>query len=398
MEASLLKKTAIQCLALMIVVITFSYALKQYQEVTIQASGKTVSDINFNDAWKMLQSKVNQWNGKPTDSLTPLAGDEKDVKNKLGTSYFVIEKPKGEHIKLELEDIYINQSIRITISGMSTDNMTVDTISRVRDNQIFVGLPSEKSIADSMENNEKKDPCHSITITSSQNKETKIFTEKMMLKLDNVYAYIIYEDANNFYIDLRKPSEVYDKILVIDAGHGGKDVGAISKNKDYYEKNVNLAIVKDLKELLDKEKIKVYYTRSGDDTVYLKPRSTLANAVDCDYFISIHCNANIASYPNGSEILYTNNKYKSVENLELAKLFSKEIMKSTSLKNRGIVKMKQKDIYIMDKARVPMVLIEVGYVTNKSDMKYMSKSSNRKAIVQGIYKGIMKAYEQLPVK
>jgi len=390
MDASLLKRTAIQCLALMIAVITFSYALKQYQEITIQASGQTIRDYNFYEAWKVLQ--------QPTNSQTPPVGVEKDVKNKLGTCYLVIEKPKGDHVEIDLEDIYINQSIRLTISGMTTDKMADNTISRVRDNQVFVGMPSDKSEADSVEHKEKKDPCYAITSTSSQDKETMLFTQMLMLKLDKVYAYIIYEDANNFYIDLRKPSEVYDKILVIDAGHGGKDVGAISWNDDYYEKNVNLAIVKDLKELLDKEKIKVYYTRTEDDTVYLKPRSTLANAVDCDYFISIHCNANGTSYPNGSEILYTNNEYKNVENSELAKLLSKEIMKNISLKNRGIVKMKQDDIYIMDKAKVPMVLIEVGYVTNKSDMKYMSKSSNRKVIAQGIYNGIMKAYKQLPVK
>ena len=89
MDASLLKRTAIQCLALMIAVITFSYALKQYQEITIQASGQTIRDYNFYEAWKVLQ--------QPTNSQTPPVGVEKDVKNKLGTCYLVIEKPKGDH-------------------------------------------------------------------------------------------------------------------------------------------------------------------------------------------------------------------------------------------------------------------------------------------------------------
>ena len=65
---------------------------------------------------------------------------------------------------------------------------------------------------------------------------------------------------------------MYDRILVIDAGHGGLDSGAVSKDGRIYEKNLNLGIILALKELLDKENIKVYYTRIQDNKVYLRPR------------------------------------------------------------------------------------------------------------------------------
>jgi N-acetylmuramoyl-L-alanine amidase len=214
--------------------------------------------------------------------------------------------------------------------------------------------------------------------------------------LDSVYAPIVHEDEAYYYIDLKKPKDVYDKVLVIDAGHGGKDAGALSQGEKYYEKNINLGILLELKKLLDKENIKVYYTRTGDDKVFLKPREELANAVDCDYFISIHCNASEAEWPKGSEVMYYDREFKGVRNIDLANLFLDELSKTTPLETRYIVEKKKDEIYILKKAVVPSILIEVGYVTNNSDMKYLSQEKNRKAAAQGIYNGIMKAYEMYP--
>jgi N-acetylmuramoyl-L-alanine amidase len=242
-----------------------------------------------------------------------------------------------------------------------------------------------------------KDISRGITFTNITDSETGLPKIEILIELDSVYAYTIYEDDNYFFIDLRKPSEVYDKILVIDPGHGGKDAGALSKNEMYYEKNINLGIVLALKELLDKENIKVYYTRTADDTVFLRPRVTLANAVDCDYFISIHCNSNEVSSPNGTEVLYYDTEFNSVPSEELAKLFSDELGKTIELRNRGIVLKHSKEIFIMDKAEVPLILIEMGYLSNSMDLNYLINQQNQKTIAQGIYNGIMKAFKEMPV-
>jgi N-acetylmuramoyl-L-alanine amidase len=402
MDQTLLKKTALQCVALMLIVITFSYTVKQYHTVTIQASGQTTNDVtsaNNSDDQETLDS--NNADNQPVVKPDGSQPTTDEIMKKLGANYMVIKKPEGKQVELSLEDLYTDQSIKLTITGITSGAVNDDMIARVRDDQHFVGKPISVVKKDDDGNDildYQNDLCHEITITSLQGENTSLFTDKVLIKLDHVYAYIVYEDSENFYIDLKKPSEVYDKVLVIDAGHGGKDVGAQSRNDQYYEKNINLEIVKDLKELLDKEKIKVYYTRTGDNTIYLRPRSTLANDVDCDYFISVHCNANKVFYPNGTEVLYYDKKYKNVNNSDLAKLFSKEIGECIPLKNRGIVKKHNQDVYIMNKAAVPMVLIEVGYITNNSDMDYLSKSENRKTIAQGIYNGIMKAYEKLPVQ
>lgn len=401
MNKSLLRNAAIQSLALMIAVITFSYALSQYRIVTTAASSNIAEGAegtdSTNDSSRLELTAVQK----------QISGADANVLEKLGNNYLIVRKPQGNDLKLQLEDLYIKESIQLTITGLTSDQLTSSMISRVREDRIYTGDPKyTESTSMATDNHGKKqkvitrdynnDLCHGITITMKKDPLTGLYTAKILIALDSVYAYMTYQDSNYFYIKLQKPSEVYNKVLVIDAGHGGKDAGAISANKQYYEKDINLYILQDLKKLLDKEKdIKVYYTRTGDDKVFLRPRVTLADAVDCDYFISIHCNANEYAYPNGTEILYYNEKFKGVRNSDLAKLFSEELAKTTALKNRGTVKKHLKDIFIMDKATVPMILIETGYLTNNNDMWYLSNNKNRQAVARGIFNGIMKAYKNL---
>jgi N-acetylmuramoyl-L-alanine amidase len=416
MDKTLLKRTAIQCLALMIAVISFSYALKQHQAVTIAAvnlSNEEGLSSTVNTLQEINLSNSNQ-EDIPKEELTYeqklVDGVDKNILEKLGDNFLVIKKPQGNDLKLQHEDLYINKSIQLTITGITTDKLMNDMLSRVFGDEVFYGEPkyteSTSIEVDEEDGSEKEvvtrdygnDLCHGITITTQQDTKTKQYTAQVLIELNSVYAYILYEDANYYFIDLRKPSEVYDKIVVIDAGHGGKDVGALSKDQKYYEKNINLDILLDVEKLLEKENIKVYYTRTGDNTVFLRPRAELANEVDCDYFISIHSNANSLTSPNGTEVLFYNNEFKGVKAASLAKLFLEELSKTIALKSRGIVEKHPEDIFIMDQATVPMILIEVGYLTNQNDMNYLSQSENRKAVAQGIYNGIMKAYNELPVE
>ncbi len=416
MDKSLLRKVAIQSLALMIAVISFSYACSQYQPITIQAVGKINDDISNHSTTAFANTIVSAGSFPglihkvEVNAVQRLEAGESQVDiMKQGDKYLVIKKPRGTQLAIKLDDLYNKKSIQLTISGMTVNEFSKDMISRVEGKEVFLGEPQYKEITSTQVDKESKksvelltkdygkDFCRGLTIKINQNLNSNQYTAQVLIELDGVYAYKLYEDADNYYISVRKPSEVYDKILVIDAGHGGKDSGALSRNEEYYEKNINLQILQDLKKLLNTENIKVYYTRTGDDTVYLRPRVELANEVDCDYFISIHCNGNKLSSPNGTEVLYSNKKFKGVKSSDLAKLFSKEIDKTISLKNKGIVKRHQEDIYIMDKAKVPMILIEVGYVTNYNDMNYLNQDKNRKAVAKGIYNGIMKAYQELPV-
>lgn len=428
MDKVLLKRAAIQSFTLMLAVVMSSFALQQYQTVTTAASNITneaaagVNSIlegsfeqsgNISADQSTLQQELspNKEIIQMDQALLNRLGNpiDQEVLSQLCDNYIVVEKPKAKQLSISLEDLYINRSIRLTIKGEADGSMDNYMITRVRGKEFFSGDPKYTEVTGTEKENDGttkeiitrdygNDLSHGISITSSWVAATKQYASQITIVLDSVYAYTIYEDSNNFYIDLRKPSEVYDKILVMDAGHGGKDGGALSRDETVFEKNINLEIMLDLKELLDRENIKVYYTRTADDTVFLRPREELANAVDCDYFISIHCNAYDSSEPNGTEVLYYDTHFKGVAADELATVFSEEIGSTVSLERRGITKKQMGDIFIMDKAQVPMILIEVGYLTNGSDLAYLCKAENRRAVAQGIYNGIMRAYKELPVK
>ena len=423
MDKTLLKKAAIQSVALMVAVITASYAFQQYRAVEIYASDITPADTReFSENLRTIElmesgiSLVPEQVAAVTGSAIMAATlDElknqvaKDLLEKLNDHYLVIQKPKAEDVTITLEDIYIRKSIKINITGSYIDVPDSSTIMRVREEDVFLGDPAYTEVI-TQEKDEKdgsvkeittkdygKDIIHGISFTNTVDNTTGMQNSEIMLELDSIYAYSIYEDSNYYFIDLRKPSDVYDKILVIDPGHGGKDAGALSKSKLHYEKNINLGIILALKELLDKEDIKVYYTRTTDDTVFLRPRVTLGNTVDCDYYISIHSNSNEVSSPNGTEVLYYDNNFKGVAAGDLAKLFSDELGKGVGLRNRGTVLKHKGDIFIMDKAEIPMILIEVGYLSNSKDLDYLTDLQNQKTVAQGIYNAVMRAYEEMPV-
>ena len=204
----------------------------------------------------------------------------------------------------------------------------------------------------------------------------------------------MYQDSENIYIDLKRPKDVYDKIVVIDAGHGGTDPGTYSQGQVHYEKEINLSIVLYLKELLDKEGIKVYYTRTSDETIYLNPRVNFANDVEADFFISIHCNGSESSEPSGAEVLYNDIKMDNgFQSKQLAQICLEELTNVTHKVNRGLVA--GEDILIVNKAKMPISLLEVGFMSNSEEMDFLLQENNRRDIAKGIYKAIIKAYEEL---
>lgn len=212
--------------------------------------------------------------------------------------------------------------------------------------------------------------------------------------LDDIYAHMIYQDMEYIYVDLRRPNEVYDKIIVIDAGHGGKDSGTHSKGEEYYEKDINLNIVLYLKELLDGTNYKVYYTRTTDQTLFLNPRVNFANAVEADLFLSVHCNASESPAPYGSEILY--NEYHESDifsSKDFAQLCLEEVTQITKRINRGIVE--ASEMVIIGKANMPVAIVEVAFMSNKEDLEFLIQESNQKEIANSLYRAIVRAFDAI---
>ncbi len=218
-------------------------------------------------------------------------------------------------------------------------------------------------------------------------------------------------------------------VVVIDAGHGGRDPGAIGIDK-LKEKEVTLSIALKLGELMKKEMpdVKVVYTRKDDSFVDLYKRGKIANENNGKLFISIHCNStkkkptdvngtevyllrpgrteeaiDIAETEN-SVIEFEDNpqRYEKLtdENFILvsmahsaymkysekfAELLHKEFDANLKLKSRGV---KQAGFYVLVGASMPSVLIETGFISNKDDAKFLKTAVGQKQMAECIFSAI----------
>ncbi|KIL40054.1 hypothetical protein SD70_16105 [Gordoniibacillus kamchatkensis] len=168
-------------------------------------------------------------------------------------------------------------------------------------------------------------------------------------------------------------------LVVIDAGHGGKDSGAISVTGKM-EKTFNLAMATKVSELLRKEPlIEVQMTRSDDTFVELDDRVAFANTRNADLFLSIHGNKYTAS-STGTETYY----YRD-ESLDFAKTIHKHLVPATGFADRGV---RQEPFRVVKGTTMPGILVEVGYLSNKNDEKKMFDEAFQNQVAASLVAGI----------
>ena len=222
--------------------------------------------------------------------------------------------------------------------------------------------------------------------------------------------------------------------IVLDAGHGGKDPGAIGQG--LVEKEVTLDIVKRVKRYLEGSGIEAILTRDSDVFVSLWKRADIANKQNADFFISIHANAAPSAYAKGFEVFYLSEavddsaraiaaaenaslRYESssfadkrpstaleailrdieytearAESRELAEYIASSATSDLGTKDRGV---KGARFYVLKGADMPAILIEVGFVSNRQDAVRLKNSSYREELAKAIARGILgysKEYEK----
>ena len=265
-------------------------------------------------------------------------------------------------------------------------------------------------------------------------------TAQLALKLGtNVISHDLSQsrDPNEIIITLRTPlAKIDDHIknvkarwlldtVVLDAGHGGKDPGAIGKYGTK-EKDVALDITKRAGSLLEKSGIKVVYTRDEDVFVPLLERTRIANNSNGKLFVSIHTNANknrkvqgfetfllrpgksedaieVASRENSvisleeftdqyedltGEALIMATMAQSMfmkESEDLASIIQMELDKKLETPNRGV---KQAGFYVLIGASMPNALVEVGFISNPAEEKQLRKKLHKQQIAEAIYQAI----------
>ncbi len=175
-------------------------------------------------------------------------------------------------------------------------------------------------------------------------------------------------------------NKVKNKVIVIDAGHGGNDTGAM--RGDILEKDITLAIaLKVRNELLDRGLRNIILTRSYDKTLSLQDRVDISNNHHADIFVSIHINASVKSEINGIETHYYTEK-----GFEVARRMHKELMERINCEDRGLFKSK---FYVINHTEAPAVLLELGFISNENERNLLISKERQKDSAEAIADGII---------
>ncbi|UNK20595.1 N-acetylmuramoyl-L-alanine amidase family protein [Paenibacillus sp. N3/727] len=193
-------------------------------------------------------------------------------------------------------------------------------------------------------------------------------------------------DLNTSTVPGPDPGTGGKKLVVIDAGHGAHDPGAIGVTQKK-EKDFTLALALKVGKLLEKEQnIDVVLTRSNDTFLELKDRVKIANDLKADAFVSIHANSG-PSAATGTETYYQREASKS-----LANVLHKHIIGATGLKDRGV---KNGNFHVIRETNMPAVLLEVGFLSNTNDESKLFNTNFQNAVAESIVVGLK---EYLKVK
>lgn len=168
--------------------------------------------------------------------------------------------------------------------------------------------------------------------------------------------------------------------IVIDAGHGGRDSGAV--NGGLYEKAAALAVAKILKDKLIKAGHNIIMTRETDIFIELQDRCKISNSNKADLFISLHCNSATNSTAQGIETWYYTT---SAKGKDLASKIQGHLIKNTNAKDRGI---KAGTFYVIKNTRCPAVLVEMGFIGNNDEKKLLFKTYYQNLIADAVLSGI----------
>ncbi|MBT2288527.1 N-acetylmuramoyl-L-alanine amidase [Paenibacillus albidus] len=328
----------------------------------------------------------------PSDNSNPNDGTTGD-----GTSVVVPETGSAENLTMVNGISFSENRFAIAMEGDAVPKVTVQK----NPDRIVVDLPNA-TFSDMFGSGQELDPnLNGQMVVADYPDVSKIryslyntapYTVRFVLDLNNPKNYnvnVTGDSTKLVVIDLNaaspedtttQPGSSGRKLIVLDAGHGAKDSGAVGVTGKY-EKNFNLAIVMKAAELLKQEdKFDVVLTRSDDTFLELKERVAIANNLKADLFISVHANSSGSSSASGTETYYKREASKA-----LAKVMHKYLVQATGLSDRGV---RSGNFHVIRETKMPAVLLEVGYLSNKKDEALLFTEDLQNKVAASMVSGI----------
>jgi N-acetylmuramoyl-L-alanine amidase len=177
-----------------------------------------------------------------------------------------------------------------------------------------------------------------------------------------------------------KPSEPRQINVMIDAAHGGNDFGAVSNTIN--EKQIVEQIANKIKSLNKNKKVVIHFTRNSDELLTLQERTQIINTTNPDLVLSLHVNSSPDTKKSGVEFFVANKDLALYEKSnDLAIKLSSEFSKNNTL---TIGRIRNAPFYILKNATAPTVLIELGYLSNENDKKYLTNEKEQDKIAENI--------------
>lgn len=185
----------------------------------------------------------------------------------------------------------------------------------------------------------------------------------------------------------RSVSNISEATIVIDAGHGGHDSGAISSDDSILEKDIALSTALLLRDRLQDAGTNVILSRSNDTFVSLDNRVQTAHNNQADLFISLHYDAIEVANSMGGTTTY----YYSDTNLDLANTINRYLTNMGPLNNNGV---RHGNYYVLRTNRQPAILLELGYMNNSTDIQYIHTRAYQSAVVESLYQALREYFGQ----
>ena len=191
-------------------------------------------------------------------------------------------------------------------------------------------------------------------------------------------------------IEVSKDSSQF--VVCIDPGHGGYDVGA-KRFMGVFEKDITLNVAITVGKILEKKNIKVIYTRTSDVVMWpsnekedLRKRIDVSNKANANLFISIHCNADSNRSLKGIE---TWCRFTNTDGEKLARNIQNELVFNNYSQDRGLKYESNGSLAVLKLNKSVSALVELGFLSNNADSKFITSESGQEKCGQAIAKGIL---------
>lgn len=268
---------------------------------------------------------------------------------------------------IHIDSNYVNRTLTIMVDGMCLDDVAPD--------KIYGSLGGVDQI-------------------QAADRDGQLI---VVVFMDHIYEYEAILENQKLTLTLKTPAQIYDRIVVLDAGHGKKDRGLAANGVT--ESELTLDIANRVRELLAGENIRVYVTRTAQDEPDGAARIAIANDTGADMFVSLHL-ADGKDY--GICARYNRFYFTPVlMNAELADLLVRETATAVNNRGNGVFALEHsgaagdedEEEALMFGVRVPAAYLELGAPGNAAEAELLGRDDYRQDLAYGICQAILKAYE-----